>query len=533
MLKSWIKNFLGSEKAPRAAIIFLLVFYCATNFYHRNWIRDEGPQRGVIKWDIISYYAYLPAVFIYHDIGLDFTEDPGFVNDDKFWFQETGIGKKLIITSMGMAYLYSPFFFMAHALAPVFGEPRDGFQSIYQFFLVFSALFYVAIGLICLWKLLSRYFPPGVTALSLLLVGLGTNLYYYSTHEAAISHSFSFSLISALFLVVARWYDRPEWKRGILLGFLFGLIVLIRPSNALLLIPIAFWEVGSIGQLKERFRFFLRSVPMLLLMILACLIPWIPQFLYWKQVTGMYIVNSYSSVGSAFYFGNPHIIDFLFSYRKGWFVYTPIMFLAVLGFISLYRMKRGLFYPLLVHLVLAIYVLSSWWSWWYGGSYGMRSMVDLYGLLSIPLAAGIMVFRNVGLSRRIVLAAVLSFLVFLSIFQTYQYTKVLIHWVGMTKKSYWTIFLRAKDRYGYWQNLTEPDFVLARKGIYVYNPVIPQDDRLKNMSEEDAKFLLTDEVRQDRRLARDIKRYCRRTGTPRQEALDMVVDRVYGYRMNR
>jgi hypothetical protein len=168
MLKSWIKNFLGSEKAPRAVIIFLLVFYCATNFYHRNWIRDEGPQRGVIKWDIISYYAYLPAVFIYHDIGLDFTEDPGFVNDDKFWFQETGIGKKLIITSMGMAYLYSPFFFMAHALAPVFGEPRDGFQSIYQFFLVFSALFYVAIGLICLWKLLSRYFPPGVTALSLL-----------------------------------------------------------------------------------------------------------------------------------------------------------------------------------------------------------------------------------------------------------------------------------------------------------------------------------------------------------------------------
>ena len=76
-------------------------------------------------------------------------------------------------------------------------------------------------------------------------------------------------------------------------------------------------------------------------------------------------------------------------------------------------------------------------------------------------------------------------------------------------------------------------YELARKGIYVYNLIIPGDDRLKNMTEEDAKFMLTDEVRQNRRLANDIKNYCRRTGTPRQEALDMVVDRIYDYRINR
>lgn len=514
-------------------IIFLLVVYFGTNFIHRNWIWDGGPERGVIKWDIISYYAYLPATFIYHDLSLDFTDDTSFVNDDKFWYQETEIGKKVIITSMGMSYLYCPFFFMAHLLAPVFGEARDGFQSIYQFFLVFSALFYLALGFYCLWKLLSRYFPPGVTALSILLIGIGTNLYYYSTHEAALSHSFSFSLINALFLIVARWNDRPEWKRSLLLGFVFGLVVLIRPSNVLLLIPVLFWEVGSLEQLRNRMRLFLKQAPLFLLITAAFLLPWIPQFIYWKEVSGSFIYNSYRSVGSAFYFGNPHILDFLISYRKGWFIYTPVMLFAVLGFIPLYRMQRGLFYPLLIYIVAAIYVLSSWWSWWYGGCFGMRSMIEIYGLLSLPLAALLLAFKKQYLSRRIMLALILTFLVFLNIFQTYQFRAVLIHWVGMTKKSYWTIFLRAKDRYGYWQNLTEPDYVLARKGIYVYNPIIEGDERMKTMPEEDAKFMLTDEIRQDRRLARDIRRYCKRTGTGKQEALDMVVDRVYDYRVNR
>jgi len=61
------------RNAPRLVILFVLLFYCFTNFTHRSWSGIEGPQRGVIKWEIISYYAYLPAVFIHHDISLDFT----------------------------------------------------------------------------------------------------------------------------------------------------------------------------------------------------------------------------------------------------------------------------------------------------------------------------------------------------------------------------------------------------------------------------------------------------------------------------
>ena len=327
MAGSKITGIFRSKNTPRVVIVFLLLVYCGTDFIHRSWVDDTGPDRGVIKWDVISYYSYLPALFIHHDLRLEFA-DSTYMLDNKFWYQDTETGGRVIITTMGMSYLYCPFFLAAHLLAPAFHEPRDGFQSIYQFFLVFSALFYLAIGFFCLWKLLSRYFPPGVTALSLLLVGIGTNLFYYGTYEAAFSHAYSFSLISVLLLAVARWYDKPDWKRSLLLGFLYGLIVLIRPSNVLLIFPVLFWEVGTLAQLGDRFRFFGRSVPLLLLMIAAFLLPWIPQFIYWHAVSGKFIYNSYSAVGSAFYFGNPHVLDFLISYRKGWFLYTPVMLAA-------------------------------------------------------------------------------------------------------------------------------------------------------------------------------------------------------------
>ena len=527
MLANKAGKILSIRKTPGPVIIFLLIFYCLTNFTHRNWTKDEGPIRGVIKWDIISYYAYLPAFVIYHDLSLDFTESPDFVNDNKFWFQQTEKGKKVIITSMGLSYLYAPFFFAAHALAPAFGEPRDGFQSVYQFFLVFSALFYLGFGFYFLWNLLARYFPPGVSSVTLLLIGLGSNLYYYGTHEAAMSHAYNFSLIALFLYLLFRWYDDAGWRNSFLLGLVYGLIVLIRPTNFLLIILLLLWEVDSREALMERMRFFVRKIPLILLMVGAFLIPWIPQLLYWKEVSGSFFYNSYSEVGSTFYFDNPHILDFLFSYRKGWFVYTPLMLFVVLGLIPLYQVKRGLFYAILPYLLLMVYVFSSWWSWWTGGSFGIRSMVDLMAIMSLPLAALITWLDKRDPFLKWGISFLMAFTIFLNIFQSRQYQKGLIHGTGMSEKSYWTIFLSSKDRYGYWQNLTEPDSEIARKGIYIFHPVVLDMEIWKEMPEEDAKYLIRKELSWDKRLPRDIRLYCKRTGEEQTETLDMLVDRIY------
>ena len=62
------KQFFSIHNSPNLVIIFVLLVYLVTNFTHHNWTRDQGPDRGVIKWDVISYYSYLPAPF---------SEEPG------------------------------------------------------------------------------------------------------------------------------------------------------------------------------------------------------------------------------------------------------------------------------------------------------------------------------------------------------------------------------------------------------------------------------------------------------------------------
>jgi len=347
-----------------------------------------------------------------------------------------------------------------------------------------------------------------------------------------MSHAYNFSLIALFLYLLVRWYDAAGWKNSLLLGLVYGLVVLIRPTNFLLIILLLLWEVDSLEALMERMRFLVRKIPLILLMASAFLIPWIPQLLYWKEVSGSFFYNSYSEVGSAFYFDNSHLLDFLFSYRKGWFVYTPLMLFAILGLIPLYRMKKGMFYALIPYLVLVVYVFSSWWSWWTGGSFGIRSMVDLMGVISLPLAAFITWLGTRGRKLKVGISLLLVFTIFLNIFQTWQYQEGLIHGTGMTKKSYWTIFLRSADRYGYWQNLTDPDFELARRGIYVYHSIIWDHELWKGFSEEEAKFIIVKEISWDRRLNKDIRRYCKRTGTGKQETLDMVVDRIYQKRVS-
>lgn len=214
-----------------------------------------------------------------------------------------------------------------------------------------------------IWKrILLRYFTPLVTAITLLLLGLDTNLYYYSTHKSAMSHTYNFVLITVFFHTLLRWYEKASWLRTFLLEMLFGLIVLIRPTNFLIFILFILWGVDSWTTFKERVRYFLRNVPKVLLMIFAFLLPWISQFLYWKMMTGQFLYYSYGAHWDRFYFDNPHIIESLFSYWKGWLLYNPLMIFAIIGLVPLKRVIRGAWLPIILYLVLLIYVMSCWWT---------------------------------------------------------------------------------------------------------------------------------------------------------------------------
>ena len=57
-------------------------------------VKHWKEEQRVIEWDAISYYAYLPAAFIYNDLSLSFTD--GYDGPHKFVFwPEKGPDRKI------------------------------------------------------------------------------------------------------------------------------------------------------------------------------------------------------------------------------------------------------------------------------------------------------------------------------------------------------------------------------------------------------------------------------------------------------
>lgn len=519
-----------SNPLPSFAILIIVVFYMFTNFLHHNWTKGGPGERGVIHWDVISYYSYLPALFIYGDLSLEFLDDPpeGFVNDDKFWPSTLDNGNRLIITSMGLSVLYAPFFLSAHALAPVLGQTTHGFSSVYQLFLVLSALVYVTLGFVILKNILLKFFKPLTTAITLIAVAFGTNLLYYSTFEAAMAHSYGFFLIVLFLYLVMRWYQKPTVVRTLLTGALLGFITLVRPTNVLVVFVLILWDVKSGKEFTNRFLFFLRKFHLILLMMAAFIVVWVPQMLYWKSITGHLLYFSYSAEGGSFYWAHPHILQGLFGFKKGWFIYTPMMLLAVAGIPLLRKRIPQLFLPVLLLLLASIYVQSSWWSWWFGGGFGLRAYIDIYGILAIPLAAT--VERVLALRKenfRYAWLTVIGLLLVFQLINTWQYRRNIIHYVGMNWYTYRNAFLRFDYHPHHWSSLTLPDYTLARQGIYVFYYTGDQYDYLTEMERDKALEAVREIIFEDKRLLKEIGWYADREGIEREQAISEVTERMY------
>ncbi|MGM0622230.1 MAG: hypothetical protein ACQETJ_14345, partial [Bacteroidota bacterium] len=223
---------------------------------------------------------------------------------------------------------------------------------------------------------------------------------------------------------------------------------------------------------------YIKRFDFVLIMLLFFFLVWTPQFFYWKAVTGEWIFYSYSTKDASFFWGNPQIFDILFSYKKGWFVYTPIMFIAFLGIFLLRKRMKKAFWPILIFTILNIYVQSSWWSWWFGGAFGLRAFIDSYGIMAIPLA---MVLDAASQKKflKYAVPAVLIVLIWYNTFQMRQYTKGAIHFWWNNKEAYWENFLRLHPSNEYWDMVRVPDYYLARKGIY--EAVTPVEKRRRDL----------------------------------------------------
>ncbi len=441
-----------------------------------NQARWNNPDKRfrVIYWDVVSYYAYLPATFIYHDISLSFANSEAIKNsnDIVFWGNPLPNSKQVIKTTMGVAFFYAPFFAVAHLRAH-FSHGKyapNGFSLPYHRYLAFSGLFWGCIALFVLRKLLKIYYSDWVVALGLVTVSFATNFYNYTVYEGCVAHIYGFLLITCFTLCCVHWTQKITLRNSMLLGFLAGFIILLRPTNIVVLVIPIFLGVTNWQSFRLRLNHIFSHFSYILVSAFCAFLAFLPQLLYWKYVTGSYLFFSYGN--ERFFWQDPKLIEFVLGYRKGWLVYSPAMVFGILGLFLLQKKARAFAIPIVLVMGLSIYALSCWWAWWFGGSFGSRSLVDFYGLMAVPICA----FFSYGFDREkrkqktffwvkhVVFCSILAFFIHLNMYQTRQYRTGLIHWDGMTKQSYWAIFLQNHYPPYYDNMIKQPDYEAAMEG---------------------------------------------------------------------
>lgn len=437
------------------AYFSIVVIVCLTSSSWR--IFKEYPYQFNYGNDVNQYYSYLPQTFI--------KNDPGFKKGSErgYWLIPNEAGIPLPKMTMGMTLMYVPAFVVGHSIASLSNVyEADGYTLPYSISFIAQTYLYVSIALFLLYLALLYYFKPWISAISIFLIFLGTNLYYYTLCEGEMSHSYLFLLFSIIILNTIRWFERLTPKHLYFISLAMGMAVLIRPtSTVIILFPLLFAlnKTNLIEHIKANLKPFLGA-------IILFLVPLFFQLLYWKIYGGSWVRYSYGD--EKFYFTSPHVLDFLFSYRKGWLLYTPLMLFAIIGMIWLPKKIPAMRWSIPLIITIAVYVLSSWWCWWFGGSYGSRAMVEFYALLIFPLGIFIEKIANKKYVNYVFIG-LFSFTIFYNILGTHKKTWWQLHWDSMSKEAFWITFSQLDVDYDTKQKLDKsfktPDYENARKGL--------------------------------------------------------------------
>jgi hypothetical protein len=412
--------------------------------YGSIFLGFKAPEKTwdrVINSDGKGYYAYLPAIFIYHDLQFRFVEqyESEYYPSNRSVFKEFRHpdGKRMVNKYFpGLAILWLPFFLFAHLVAWLRGSPMDGYSLTYQYSIALSALLFLYLGARWLMSLLRAFGSKDKTAaLIVFAITLGTNLIFFTIIEASMTHVYSFALITGFLLVNYKLFHDYRAKWFICSVFLFVLIILIRPTNALivLLLPFIAGNRNILLQTCRRIR--LEKKTLFSGIIAAIILLAIPVVL-WHLQSGRWFVYAYGDEKLDFF--HPQMFRILFSYNRGWFVYTPIAFISIIGFPALFKQNRFRFSWLLVFLLLYIYVASCWWVFYYASKCGQRIFIDIYPVIALLLLFTLDYISSKSWKK--LFSGLIILLISLNIIQFYQHTQWIFPPYNINKTIFWNSF---------------------------------------------------------------------------------------------
>ena len=408
------------------------------------------PPINTFSYDVFGYYMYLPLTFKYHDVTIQnysiITDTLNTYHASETFYQAVkwDNGNWVMRYPIGLSVLFAPFYFIADVIAGFTNYPKDGFSRPYQLSVLYGCLFYTMTGLYFVKRILTQFFDDKTSAITLICIALGTNYFFHvAMHgQGTMSHNLLFSLYAVIIYFTIKWHHTYKPKYLMILGFCVGLTALCRPSEIISILIPCLYGITNSESLKANIKLFLKLKIQIIAFILVIVCVGFLQFAYWKYASGKFIINPYGSgnPGEGLELLHPHILEVLFSFRKGWFIYTPIMVFTVIGFWYLYQNNKKLFTPIFIYFLINLYIVSSWSCWWYGACFGVRSLIPSYAALSIPLAYFIAAVLKHNI--RYVFMSLLVVCVALNLFQSWQMYTGIMDSTNMSRAYYTSTFLQ-------------------------------------------------------------------------------------------
>lgn len=423
-------------KVNRISFLALIIGMIVAVFIRFGYHTNKAPNGyNATTWDAFGYYAYLPATFIYQDskklAWIPKMDSTYHLTGGTLYQADTLENGNLTFKYLGgVAVMQSPFFAIGHTIAKFSEAPEDGFSWPYQYAIIWGAVFWFVFGIFFLRKTLLYYYSDFVVALTLLLVVLGTNLLQYVSVDGAMSHVYIFPLYALLLFLTHHWHLNPKGKYLFWIAFIIGLASISRPTELVMIFIPLLWK-WQIALAPSKWRFLWNHKLLIGLIILGFLIGISPQLAYWKYTTGSWIHN----VGSKWFFLNPWW-RVLVGFEKGWFIYTPLTLLFVLGF---FFTKGSVFHKaILTFGLINIWIIISWSDWRYGASYSVRALTQSYPVYSFAMAACIQFF--VSRKIRVLFYGLAAYFVAINLFQIWQYNRTILHYDHMNLSYYKAIY---------------------------------------------------------------------------------------------
>lgn len=395
------------------------------------WHKAQGPL-NLVDGDGRDYYSYLVSIFIDHNLGHQDITLP-YINNTP-----TGT---VNVHTIGVSLLLLPFFGMGYAWAGLFHYEVNGFSGPFQVMLSMGALFYMVLGLWYIKKLLAAMgFKDGLVTVILTLVFLGTNLLNYGLNEPSMSHVYSFALIAAFLYYTRQLMQAQTPKYLYRSALVFGLIMLVRPVNAIALFIVPFWATSFGDFISTLQRIFSPKKLAFSILITSGVLS--IQCITWLVQNGR--LFQWTQKDDGFYFLNPHPFLMLFGFNSGFFIYTPLCLFLLLGLIPLFRENAYRLTVLVLFLTGLFYLFSSHWAYTYFDGLGIRPMVEYYAVFALT---GAYLLRDLPGIKKLAASVVLVLCVCLNLVYCYQFKAGILPPSSMNYDKFKYIFLKTDAGY--------------------------------------------------------------------------------------